>query len=372
LSRRKDATLSSSAWQEIRALRAKPPGLAESDENRRETVAAALRQAEELSEAGAVAGYAAKPLPLFYSLSQAGRAISAAHRGDGWKLRGHGLKVAEATTADCLDTTVEPSGSDNSSYSGVTDAIGSPMLAGTAKLSQLWGANPDLIEVPLPRSVGDQIRPIRVPLGVQSTIGLPFGQTDPDVQQTSTGGFITLSVEVDGETAGEIANYLGSYPTLTDATVFKQGPSGTEPADPADRIERQNWDGRESINVGFEAPAEISMTEYWRRQRSLVSFTEIDHSQPLVPAPHLMGFALPEVAGGPAPLPVMLWWGLLLGLSSLARYEPAAWSSSLDLDASEAAVALERALDVAEERVPIRILEALRQGEASAALPQVS
>ncbi|WP_371878886.1 YaaC family protein [Amycolatopsis roodepoortensis] len=56
----------------------------------------------------------------------------------------------------------------------------------------------------------------------------------------------------------------------------------------------------------------------------------------------------------------MLWWALLLGLSSLTRYEPAAWSAAIDLDASELAVPLEQVLEIAEDRLPTRILESLR------------
>lgn len=43
---------------------------------------AALRQAEELADAAALASDATKALPLFYSLSQAERADAAAHLPD--------------------------------------------------------------------------------------------------------------------------------------------------------------------------------------------------------------------------------------------------------------------------------------------------
>jgi hypothetical protein len=53
---------------------------------------AALQQFEELMDAAASVGYAARPLPLFYAISQAGRAIAAVHADDPWELSGHGLK----------------------------------------------------------------------------------------------------------------------------------------------------------------------------------------------------------------------------------------------------------------------------------------
>jgi hypothetical protein len=56
----------------------------------------------------------------------------------------------------------------------------------------------------------------------------------------------------------------------------------------------------------------------------------------------------------------MLWWCLLMGLSSLARYYPAAWTNAIDLGGSELAVGLERLLDAAERQVPIRILDELK------------
>jgi hypothetical protein len=58
-------------------LRAAPP-LAAQDPEPRAVFSAALQQSEELFAAAEVAGPAAKPLPLFYALSQAGRAIAAA------------------------------------------------------------------------------------------------------------------------------------------------------------------------------------------------------------------------------------------------------------------------------------------------------
>ena len=67
-----------------------------------------------------------------------------------------------------------------------------------------------------------------------------------------------------------------------------------------------------------------------------------------------------SLQGVRAPHPLMLWWALLYGLSSLARYEPATWTAALDLDRSEIAVGLERVLDLAEEHVPKRVLRELR------------
>src|SRR4051812_39627121 len=106
------------AWRSIRALRAAPPLLAR-DGERRAVFSAALQQSEELFAAAAKAGPASKPLPLFYALSQAGRAIAAAHNAaETWRIAGHGLTVT-APPSDIRKTSVKarPKKSDDDSVS---------------------------------------------------------------------------------------------------------------------------------------------------------------------------------------------------------------------------------------------------------------
>jgi hypothetical protein len=55
----------------------------------------------------------------------------------------------------------------------------------------------------------------------------------------------------------------------------------------------------------------------------------------------------------------MLWWVLLLGLSSIARYDPEQWISTLEVNTSKQAVPIEAALDSALVAVPELVLEAL-------------
>jgi hypothetical protein len=66
---------------------AEPPGLAAGDQQRRLTYGAALDQFEELMTAASAATPRSRPLPLFYALSQAGRAIAAVHRESSWRSR---------------------------------------------------------------------------------------------------------------------------------------------------------------------------------------------------------------------------------------------------------------------------------------------
>lgn len=79
---------------------------------------------------------------------------------------------------------------------------------------------------------------------------------------------------------------------------------------------------------------------------------------------------LPEVGDGRDRLPpVLLWWVLLHGLSLLARYEPAAWRSALDLDKSPIADPLIDLLDSALQIVPDLLYEAAASVPGDACMP---
>jgi hypothetical protein len=350
-------------WQAIRALRATPTGLATTDPDRRKTFVASLRQAEELADAAAAAGYAARPLPLFYALSQAGRAIAAAHLVDPWVLRGHGLSITPEPENPLLST-AKPTGGDSTSFRGVATATQSPGLAGPTSLGALWAANPDLLDVPIPTSTGQWPLALDIPIGIQSLGGFGIGPPqDPDETVVGTGGVLAISLVLPGVTGDDVARSLTPYPTLHGLFGLT---SNSERAGPGDLV-HQGLDGHgvERKNVGRQVPEQMTMTDHWRQTRELASIVEIDTRHPLRPAPHLIGYALPQLASGPCPHPLMLWWSLLLGLSSLARYEPAAWTAAIDLDTSELAVSLERVLDLAAHKVPERILEALALSESN-------
>src|SRR6185437_16243610 len=75
----------------LRATRANPPGLASGDGLRRETYGAALQQFDELIAAAAAIGPVSRPLPLYYAVHQAGKAIAAAWADQQPPITGHGL-----------------------------------------------------------------------------------------------------------------------------------------------------------------------------------------------------------------------------------------------------------------------------------------
>jgi hypothetical protein len=83
----------------LRASRAKPPHKAGESTLRRSLYGASLEQFEQLLRAAEAVGPAAQPLPIFYALSQAGRAIVAAHGADP-EIKGHGLAEDQSVSSD--------------------------------------------------------------------------------------------------------------------------------------------------------------------------------------------------------------------------------------------------------------------------------
>jgi hypothetical protein len=352
-------------WREIRALRAAPTGRAAGHNKRGATFKAALRQAEELAAAAAAVGYASSPLPLFYAVEQAGLAIAAAKHKDDSPPSSHGLSFdGDFRDKNILRRQVKPD-SERGTFPMVCDALRSPQLAGPVELGALWAANPDLHAVPIPPSYGTWHRSIDQVVGVRQLYdGHGLVKQDAEAAVVNTGGYMPISVPVPGDTVAEVEEAVQVYPTLRDTHGLVQGPYGAVRGKPDDKMRRHPHLYRdrfsERVEVGLPIPLQISHAELWGQQDRLFSVLEVEPSYPLHPDPHMIGFVLPELAGGNAPHPLMLWWALLFGLSNLVRYHPAPWVAALDLDRSEVAVRLEQVLDIAAERVPERLLAALR------------
>jgi hypothetical protein len=349
----------SRSWREIQALRAEPTGKAAHGSNRKKTFRSALRQAEEFAEAAEVVTYATKPIQLFYALSQAGRALAAARSPHPWTLRGHGLKC-RSEGANILRATVDPDSPQGAAFQVVTAAAGSPVLAGKAQIGALWSANPDLIDVPIRAEFRQWPTALSYGLGTRPVAA---GAPDPNQVPLSTGGFVRTAVIVTGDTGQQIAQALRAYPTLAGAVALTSDPvNGERYTDPAETIVRRSTlpIGQLGVLVAKDAPMHMSLAEHWRLEDSLYSVVEVDQRFPARPHASFVGYALPAIADGPSPLPLLLWWALLLGLSSLARYEPDDWTAAIDLDASPLAADLRAVLDIAAEQVPARILESLK------------
>jgi hypothetical protein len=109
------------------------------------------------------------------------------------------------------------------------------MLNGSVQLGQLWAANPDLKQVPIPPTAGSWPEALEVPIGMQQLLVLPH-QSMPNQEQqpVSTGGFVEFMIDVPGTTGDEVARNLQSYPTLRNAFGTKENPSGPKRADAGD------------------------------------------------------------------------------------------------------------------------------------------
>ncbi|WP_436525320.1 YaaC family protein [Actinoplanes sp. HUAS TT8] len=325
------------AWRDIRALRAQPTGLAAADLDRAALFKAALRQAEDLAVAASASDYATSPLTLFYAVEQAGQAIIQARKPSiSETVSSHGLTLRPSddgllTSRMCppRQQSTRPGG-----FQDVCATIGSPSLTSCTELGALWAANPDLAGVPIPAMLGSWARPLESRLGSRWLLPRYDGPViDLATQLTATSGEATVQIDIPGKTAAEVLEVMAGYPSLASARPLKMGPWGDRFADGSDTVIRNAdaspWSPLAYIAV--PAPHQMLLQDYWRLLDSLFSVTEEQNGE-------VHGIALPAVGGRPAPIPLMLWWALLLGLSSLVRYHPTAWTRAIDLVPRHAAL----------------------------------
>lgn len=323
----------------LRATRANPPGMASSEGPRRDTYAAALQQFDDLMTAASVIGPVTRPLPFYYAVLQAGKAIAAAWTpGDGWSARGHGL--AEDDTAerqDILHFRVKPSLPNKKWGTGVFGAVaeklGPTRLMEGVELGALWSALPG---ANLPPGYGSW------------PLALPFQPVYFDRGRNSTirahRGYLYLRGQATADDAESMSRLLARYPDAVGARleagdVILPAPQGSESGTLADA-----W----GIGVSLAWP---------QPSPELV---------PPYPNAHLRGdrpggehWLVPGVGTRSGRLsPLLLWWALLFGFSLLARYHPADWRAALDFDRSACADRLAELLDEALVIVPDLLFDA--------------
>jgi len=314
----------------VRASRARPPGRAGEDP-RRHTYGAALQQFDELLAAAATAGHASRPVSLFYALSQAGRAIAAAHGAERWRLRGHGLRTPELGVANVLELRVRldrrRKGRDDAfidSFAGVAEATRSPLPGAPMELGRLWTSLPCL---PVP---ADETRWPRALLVVPD---------EPGTQQLFAWDRVSATVVgFDELSPAAVRRQLVRYAAAADVHLDQpQGlPLLTAPT-PLGTGVRLYWPtdtrdlGGQQRTLDRVAPVDGRTGQRWMR---------------------------PSV-GGTAVSDLMTWWALLFGVSMLARYEPDAWTAALDYDRSTLAAPLAALLDAGLEVVPELVVAAL-------------
>jgi hypothetical protein len=310
---------------DIRSTRATRPGRAGADPDRGVLYAAALRQFEDLLTSAEAAGYAGRPVPLFYALSQAGRAIVAAF-GDNPTVDGHGLRerrTFDATVgllARQVDRASTKHGTD--AFRAVAAAIGSSVFTGSASLGSIWAATPGASDLLLCDWDASWCPPLLACLGVRDEhVGVAL---------YATGNHARRPIGLD-EIKGPRYPRIPDAATIEDSWGFGHLPGATYVAtaswDPAPTRPEEELRGR------------LARTRTDLHDDALLLSSVNDESD----AMH----------------PLMSWWALLFALSILARYHPTTWVSSLDPDRSELAVPLQALLDIAPDALAALVWEAV-------------
>jgi hypothetical protein len=320
-------------------MRSSPPGEA-ARSPRRAVFSAALEQAEQLFSGAASADYVIKPILIFYGFNQACRAIPASsstldHRT--FRPRSHGMDVV-AQPADLAGVKLapRPSPTATSMLATLQTMLGSPPWSEPVTLGQLWSANPDLAEVPLPNnpypvalhvtiSVGgmEPSDPLKVVLH-QLPSRLLAGADESNVQQLLRTAYPDLANSV----RAQPLDFLGTRMAI-------------DLADDKVNLYRRlpwNWD-----QEGWILPSDISKV-----LAKIGMWRENEH------------WLIPKLGGNPAPPHILvLWWALLFALSMRARYEPERWTRDLNPDQSSSAVVLETLLDMSMGICPELIVETM-------------
>jgi hypothetical protein len=318
----------------LRALRHDPPGYAKQGA-RRATFQVALEQCEQFLGAASDAGYATSPVHLFYALSQAGRAIVAASPRVGnqaWKVSGHGLTV---NTNAGLAAEVMVTATKSGLFPSVATALDIEALIPNepVALRKLWPLLPEAADVPL---TADVIFPAL--LFFQD--GWPKSSTFARAEVH----WIPRQVyDLCGQDRVQVKEYLDHYPALRSSMLRLSQPVGGL--------------GWRSVGAGMGLNIE------WRSGSPPLMLADYKSFSDLGVACYRSAddsVVTPGIGSMKTGLhPFLALWGVLLALSSLARYEPVTWSKAIDIDRSSEANAIEHLVDEAIASVPSAVLHLL-------------
>lgn len=342
--------MKSTIWYLLRMSRSVPPGLAANDDQRRKLYRAAITQFEDLMDAAESAGPTGSPLPLYYALSQAGRAILSVRETDDSKVfatqEHHGLGISASD--DLLATRVEPKRREIGQFQRVAAAIQSPSLEGGkgVELGALMASLPE---------IGDELwLDDRWPLAIgldplmRLTEASTVGDLGPAMDAAAFfGGRLRVAImasEIDSQ--DDLNKFVQHYPSLgkykpqLPVMLPSQKPGRHELATPYGM-------GIEivlSVPEGSSSPVqdhakildELAPLHRWQNHRWVRPSIEV---------------------GEQPPNAFMTWWAILFTLSMLARYHPMEWTQALSVDRSQIAVVLERSLDLALEAIPHLVFE---------------
>jgi hypothetical protein len=306
----------------IRALRAMPPGGASNDDVRRRVFSAALGQFDELLDAASSVGPASCPLPLYYALNQASRAIAASLQQPDrpWQAHRHGLSISGPDGSRLQGTTISPQQRKPGTFDILAEGIRAPGLTAETALANIWAAVPGLDKPGLgagcPRALPlefDSSSPSPVSAWLRRLPGLPANEAGRD------------------QLAAHIAE---TYPQASQGLTVQS----IEPDGPANAVKAE---------IAWRSPDGTWRTVYTAATPYLW---------------HTSLWLIPRLSSGDVLPPLLLWWCLLQALSSLARYHPAEWTAALDPDSSQFAVSIEKALATGLAVIPRLVLVTLSPG----------
>ena len=173
-------------------------------------------------------GYASRPLLAFYGLSQAGRAIAAAHgytREEAWQLSGHGLAHGDLRQPLPDIAIFQPARSEAASFIRLSSMLNSPPLPvkrsqARVSFSDLWDTLPEAAARPL--RLGKDRRPAlkfsyvdtgeRHPLASGILCGIPPGVTDSATPRQA------------------FDEFMKAYPTASGYDIVRAGADTDAPA----------------------------------------------------------------------------------------------------------------------------------------------
>jgi hypothetical protein len=304
-------------WQHIRSLRVSGCGFAQSGA-RRSVFRAAVQQSEQLFQASNSVDYSARPLLLYYGLSQACLAIlQASPRLVSGKTspKGHGMKLETSTVGI---GTVLPGSDTLGELSLLMKALGSGGIGVNATIERLWSTLPDHRRG-FNAAADISLAPwyLNMPTDLQDD-GISISVPDVGLLGSSFGATLAAMIE--------------KRPQLADLNLT-QARLG------------DNWFSR-SRSDGFVLYAKASnIVEVQRNIRIESSYYE-------TLAPRVFA----TLDGGASVHPLVIWLAVLFGLSMLARYYPEKWSELLRIDGSNSAPMLEDILQHAPIVCPALIL----------------
>lgn len=276
--------------------------------NRLRVYGAALEQFEEFLLATEAVGPSVSPVPLYYALTQAGRAIAAAYASESrWNASGHGATLRwESEQMNTARLNPHPG---ESQFSAFCEAVGSSRLHSPVALGSIWAS---LQHLDVNDGVGSAA-PATLPLSLR-------GSDAEGYQSAYLQGCIVEGLPTDAPSAqAELNSRLAAYPTasLGELRVLDAVAPIGSPSDRAVHVEWRQSDGQ-ALDVRHVSSGLGPANSGWSLYPGLGTTADVLR-------------------------PIALWWLLLLALSSIARYRPDRWVLALDRDRSVAAVPIEEA-----------------------------